>query len=168
MKQRLWDSMLDAARMRRYYLALYKRYRNWHLRLSVVVLVGSILAAANLLVPTYSFNQLISALLFLVVAVVTVFMVVYDYSRQAQAALSAHLQLQEIEVAVGRLWHQDDPNMLELEFWEDRIDSVTRDDLVYDEVLNIECSEEAEKVVKSYYGPEPNKNGTSSAHTART
>ena len=156
MRQRIRDDLLDVGRMSRYYTVIADRQRKWYLWLSTLTIMGSIGAATLLLLE---WMTPISIGLFFVVATVSTIMVVFDFSRRAQIALTAATQLREIEVDLIRLWHKDRHGdgkdmVRELELFERRIDSATRDDLPLDEELNKRCSLDANKTLDSFYGSE--------------
>ena len=151
MKQRIWDDLLDATRMSRYYDILADKQQRWHLGASVITTVGSVFAATALL-----YNQFqVSAALFLIVATASSLMVVYDWSRRSQVARSAATQLRETEVELRRLWYRDSCEVAAIEALERRTDSATKDDLRVDHNLNKRCNEEAYRALESFFGPEP-------------
>ena len=156
-KQRIWDSMLDVEHLNRCYAAVAKEKQRWHFSLSVATILGSIGAATMLLVERTPATELGGAIFFFAVAAVSVVMVVYDFSRQAQVARTVSEQLRDVRVDLRRLWSQEDPELREIERLESRIDEITREDVIHiTKALSARAYEEAFNVLKSYYD-EPGK-----------
>ena len=169
--ERLEDCLLDTERLLRYYGSVADRMQHFHLGLSLVTVIGSLGAGAFLAAPDTSYNELASATLFLVVALASTFMVIFDQSRKAQIARSAHNQLQHISVELRRLWYSDhsDPSVSEvLDRLERQVDEATRDDLSVKKGLNYKCNEEAYAMLRSYYPGFSRREGDSGGGSSPT
>ena len=155
MERRLQDNLKDVERLARYYGKTADRQQKKHLGLSLLSVFGSIAAAAWLLSPAEdAYGTAVSAGLFLVVALATSVMIVYDFSRRAQIARATSEQVREIGVELGRLWHSDlDDNEIRtaIESLESRIYAVTRNDLPVDDKLNEQYGGEAERIIEKHY-----------------
>lgn len=168
-QERIRDSMLDAGRQHRYFLAIADRHQKWHLVLSLVAVLGSILAATVLLSTGDNlYARIASAGMFLLVSAATVAMVVWDFSKNAQVARSAADRLNEVDIELRRLWHFTEEGKNgeaeDLERLERSIDEITRIDIPTDDALNKRCNTEAWEVVESFY---PARTGEASAEAAR-
>ena len=163
MRQRIWDNLLDVGRMSRYYDRTADVNQWWHLTLSIMAIMGSIAAATVLLLEWTE----VSALFFFLVAATTVVMLVFDFSRRSQVARTAGGQLREIEIELRRLWHSDTIEDRSIQVLEERIDSVTRDDLAVSHRRNEQCNAEAYRTLESFIGPEPRHQEQSAAASAK-
>lgn len=156
-RQRIWDNMLIVGHLTRCYAAVAKRMQWLHLILSSLTIMASIGAATLLLAERTSATEVAGALLFFSVAAVSVAMLVFDFSRQAQVARTVDAQLREIEVDLRRLWHLEEPPTEKIENVESRIDSVTREDVILiSDKLSKKSHKDALDVLNSYY-EEPRK-----------
>ena len=156
-KQRIWFDLLDAGRLSRYYAETADWNQRWHLVLSLLTVIGSLVAG------TAAFLELpyLSAALFLTVASASAVMVLLDYSRKAQVARTISSQLREVEVELRRLWYREESDESKLIELEARIDSITRmDELAIDKKRNKRCSDEAYKALEDYIGKEPRATDT--------
>lgn len=153
MKQRIWDNLLDAGRMSRYYGARSDRAQTFHLVLTIATIMSTIAAATVLLWE----NIAVSAGFFFLSALLSIVSVVLDFSGRAQVSRMIAGQLREIEVQLRLLWHNDSPDVQIVELLEGRVESAVREDpfLSVNETLNNKCNEEAYRAIESYYGPEP-------------
>ena len=167
--ERIWDNMLDVERLSRYYGKIADRYQKRHLGLSMLSILGSLAAAAWLLSPAdFVYSDAISAALFMVVAMATSAMIVYDFSRKAQIARTTSELVREIGVGLNRLWHDEEPDIRTIEELESRIDAVTRNDLPVDYELNESCNDEAYRVVENFHPREERGRGTGRRLAAET
>ena len=163
MRQRIWDNLLDAGRMSRYYDRTSDVNQWWHLGLSGMTIMGSIAAATVLLLEWTE----ASALFFFLVAAITVLMLVFDFSRRSQIARTVGAQLREIEVELRRIWYRDTIEGVVIEGLEERINNVVQDDLAVSHRRNEQCNEEAYRALESFIGPEPRRQERSASATAK-
>ena len=166
--ERIRDTMLDAGRQARYYQRVSNRFQGVHFALSMGSIVGSLAAATTLLSPLGDpYIKYLSASFFFLVAGITAWMIVYDYSRRAQIARTASERLKQVEVKLQRLWYLDQGESTihtNLEQLEGTIDEITRDDILIDDKLNKRCNQEAWDVIESFY---PSPTGPTSADTPK-
>ena len=95
-------------------------------------------------------DDVISALLFFVVAIVTSVMLLFDFSGRSQKARSIAEEMNSIEVELRRIYaHGADGQLIKL--LEDRIDIANRNDLPIDYALNKESNDQAAEVLDSFY-----------------
>ncbi len=143
MNQVIWEAIFDAERHYRYYLKLAKRYRLWNIGLHLTVMVGSFLAALTLLINLWDW---IAAVLFLVVAGLTTFIMLMNFSRKASMAETAGQQCLQIRTDLIHVWRNSyDPTE---RGWvhglERRLTNATGFvDININERLNQECSKTA-------------------------
>ena len=150
----LEDSLLKSEMYFRYYGAVAHTNRQWHLGLSVGVIVGSISAGTLLLAPeTPTFTTWASAGLFFLVALMSTLMVVLDFSGRAHVAETTSESIYSIGVELHHLWYSEhDDAMLEtLMSLERKIDEACRNDLGGRRELIERCNQEAFDMLQSYY-----------------
>ena len=144
MTDRIWNGMVGAERLSRYYGYLATRFRRRHRILSVTVALCSFVAAVLLLVNV---SDWFSAGLFLVVAGGTVWGSYADYSKKSAIAENMSKQFGGLAVSWRQLWFKwylsdvaDRAEELE------RAGSqITESEIDIDESLNIRCDDEAYK-----------------------
>ena len=163
--ERIEDSMLDVGRQSRYYLEIADVQQKWHLGCSMAILTGTLTAGVLLLTyPAEPELRWLSAGLFLFVGFMTILTAVFDFSRVAQLARDTADRLDEIDVQLRQLWFEAwdssegpvsedtkvaiDESLIRLER---EIDAATRVDIRTNYKLNKKSSEEAERVITTFY-----------------
>ena len=149
-----WNERVDAERQFRYYNRLAHRYRNWHLWLTIGVIVVSILAgSAGIIVfeaipePAPWIGVVLGNLLLVVSASVGL-MELSKKSAQANAASNYYAQM-------ARLWRQfwwrqhDETAVKEMRFLQ--YFSPPDVQLGVNEKLNKECHDQANAIVQAEY-----------------
>ena len=160
-KQRIWDSLLDADRMSRYYGAKADQFQWLHMLVNAALIMSSIGAATLLLVFD---TRVWSAGLFFLTAALTTVSIVVDPSGRANTAKLIAGQLREVELQLRSLWYDDHPNLKMLQMLEQRIESAVRDDPFFfsDKKLNERCNKAAYAAMENHYGKEPQSGYVSS------
>ena len=102
MDDSIWNGILDAGRLGRYYSALADKYRTKHRIVTVLIAVGASGAMASLLTRMPSE---VSAVVMLVVAVAAIWSSYADYSGKAAMADAAASQYDDLAVEWRRLWY---------------------------------------------------------------
>ena len=165
MSQRIWDTLLKAEWLARYYGTMSHRKRRCSLLASALIIGGSIIGGTILLTPnTATWIGIVS---FFAVAFISIYVIVFDIAKDAYVALVNAAQLREAAVELLQLWHRNKEGhdvTQDMERLERRIDTITRDELSIDDKLSKECYKDAYDYVKSYLGQEPRtKNATAAA-----
>ena len=155
--ERIRDSMADVGGHHRYFTAIADRQQKRHLWFSFASIMSSLGAATILLATSGGISwRILGAILFLAVSATMVAMIVWDFSRKAQIALTAATRLDEIDVELRRLWHSTHRNretdvITDLERLERRINAVIQVEISTDRSLRDQCYTEAWEVIDSYY-----------------
>ena len=141
MTDRIWQDMLDAARLSSYYRRLATRFRRRHFATNVVISVLSLMAATVLLVDLPDW---ISASLFLAVAIVVVWGSYSDYSKRATIARHVSRRCNQIATEFRQLWYDEDTeiNREQVANLERELDIATDVELDIDDRLNTKVQEE--------------------------
>ncbi len=143
MNQQIWEAIFDAERHYLYYLKLAKRYRIWNIGFHLGVMIGSFLAAITLLV---NLDDWIAAVLFLVVASLTTFIMLMNFSRKASIAETAGQQCLQIRTDLIRVWRNsyDASEQGLVHRLEERLNNATGFvDINVNDGLNKKCSQDA-------------------------
>ena len=155
-RDQIWFRIMHSERLARLYAYRSAKIRQVYNILSVGILAASSGAAVSLLVQL-PYKDWIAAGLFFVVAVISIWMVQFDYAGQATVARILGNQCREIATEWTRLWaKQDDENIATLiELLENRMHSITAENLPHNkkiDELNVQCAREAKSVLAMQFG----------------
>ena len=149
----LWYKMIDSERLYRYYAKLADRWSSFHLRLSLITIIGSLGAGVTLLIPISNVIEAwLTVALFLLVASLTSILLVYDFSRKSQIARKTSEQMSEIGLELHDAWYRGEYSFETIQELGRRLNAVTENDLGADHKLNEQCAEEAYKVLVAEHG----------------
>ena len=154
--QRVWDGLLDAERLSRYYGRLAARMQRRHFFFTVFIVTCSTLAAATLLTQL---PGLVQAVLSLVVAAAVIWSSYSDYSRKAAISSSIRAQCEDLAVSWKELWSDvstdQEDILLRAAVLERRLNEVTTQADQYgliDDALNERCTKETYESLPSELG----------------
>lgn len=156
MRQQVWVGILDSAKYVRYYSLLERKYGKLHFWSSVFLTLaacGAIAPLVGLLTDIISVNigAIITAILFVVVAILTVIIHYAGFAAKATAARLFSDQFQYLEQQWRLLWYEDANEQQVQSLRNECIRLVSGFDLPVDDALNDKAEKEVyESVPKDF------------------
>lgn len=146
----IWNGLLDAARLDRYYSALATRFQRRHVGFNFFIAISSLGAATILLVE---WPQWISAVLFLAVAGAVTWTHYAEYSKRATIAFVTSQRCRELSVSWRELWREQDAPAAAARVSElsRQLNQITSVEMNIDDELNKRCAYEAYKVCEAEF-----------------
>ena len=144
MNQQIWNGILDAERLARYFQRLSDKLR-WRHRILTVLLIVSASGAMTALLSQMPYG--VSAIVMLIAAVLSTWLYFADYSGKAAAASLYSSQYFILATKWGQLWYGN-PTQEEVNILQSQQDQIaTGYDIPIDRALNEECTGEVYEVV---------------------
>ena len=150
MREQVWLGILDTERLTRYYQRKsdhLRRINNW---LSFAMAISSTAAMASLIAQV---PELLASVLLLLAGGLALWLRQFDYSGKATAANLFCDQYVALAVEWRRLWYGADAAEDDIYALQKRQSRITLGygDLAVDRSLNLECEEEADKIVQAEF-----------------
>lgn len=150
MDQQIWDGIVDAERMVRYFQRLSDKLRLWQQILTIVLVTAASGAVASLLAE---FDASIAAFVMVGVAGGSTWLYFADYSGKAAAARMFHFQYKALASEWRRLWYSvdvvDQSDVQALKAQENALSSMFQ--IPIDRKLNEKCSGEVYEIVRNEF-----------------
>lgn len=158
-ERRLEEVLIDSIRLDRYYTSLSlqntRRHKGWSIVLLIFALLAGVIEIVRELAPAPSntnpglvveLASLFALICFLVVAVTSIVLLVYDFSRMAGIYQIIGEHCRDIMRECVQIWYQKplpDHAARQIAEFEIRLTNVTKVEIKIDEELNNRCHEEA-------------------------
>ncbi len=100
-RNEVWDQLIDATRLARYYDALASRYRQWHSIVKFFLLLFTLIASSSFLnlFPVFVHGTAAVALIFLITWDFT-----FEYAEKAAVLHTISMECSKLEVQWRELW----------------------------------------------------------------